>query len=78
MGAEDDQEAILTSLTGPLSFAATEPYVTTQKIEYNNTKALVDEFTDIDVQQNERVTGWRAINDGVQKHWERMSGLHCP
>lgn len=57
MGAEDDEDALLTSLTGPLSFAATEPFVTTEKIEFAGTKALSEEFVDIDVTQNDRVTG---------------------
>jgi len=81
MGAPDEEEAMLTTLTGTQSFAATQPFVHTTNVAFTGVKELTAEFQDIDVKQNNRVTGLlqRHIVEAVlKKHNVPIESAHIP
>jgi len=83
MGAPDDSAAMLTTLTGEQSFAATQPFVHIEKIEVTSVavKALLEEFMDIDVKQNDRVTGLmhrHIVESLLAKHNIPVEQQHIP
>ena len=81
MGAPDDAPEMLTALTGTQSFGATQPFVHTTQIDFAGVKELMDEFVDIDVKQNDRVTGLmdkHIVEALLSKHNVPVGEQHIP